>query len=217
MPDRSPPAGGTRRNILLITTDQQRYDSLGCNGGTIARNDRVWFDLGPSLEPAYYVEVEDDEGMMGYVISAADGRLLFRRNLTEDVNQPFTYRVWADSAGTHRPLNGPQGFAGDPHPTGTNDGFQASTTAPVLLTLASGPTSLNDPWLPPSATVTTGNNVDAYADLNAPTGFSSGDIRATINAPFTFDYTYDLGAQPNANTPQRMASDFAELYARILA
>ena len=26
------------RNILFITTDQQRYDSLGCNGGTIARN-----------------------------------------------------------------------------------------------------------------------------------------------------------------------------------
>ena len=25
------------RNILLITTDQQRYDALGCNGGTIAR------------------------------------------------------------------------------------------------------------------------------------------------------------------------------------
>ena len=26
-----------RRNILFITTDQQRYDSLGCNGGTVAR------------------------------------------------------------------------------------------------------------------------------------------------------------------------------------
>jgi arylsulfatase A-like enzyme len=26
-----------RRKILLITTDQQRYDTLGCNGGTLAR------------------------------------------------------------------------------------------------------------------------------------------------------------------------------------
>ncbi len=26
-----------KRNILFITTDQQRYDALGCNGGTIAR------------------------------------------------------------------------------------------------------------------------------------------------------------------------------------
>ena len=30
-------AGGRKRNILFITTDQQRYDSLGCNGGTVAR------------------------------------------------------------------------------------------------------------------------------------------------------------------------------------
>jgi arylsulfatase A-like enzyme len=37
MPDQAPATGGARRNILLITTDQQRYDSLGCNGGTIAR------------------------------------------------------------------------------------------------------------------------------------------------------------------------------------
>ena len=25
------------RKILFITTDQQRYDAIGCNGGTIAR------------------------------------------------------------------------------------------------------------------------------------------------------------------------------------
>jgi arylsulfatase A-like enzyme len=25
------------RKILFVTTDQQRYDGLGCNGGTIAR------------------------------------------------------------------------------------------------------------------------------------------------------------------------------------
>src|SRR5436309_11841300 len=25
------------RKILLVTTDQQRFDSLGCNGGTVAR------------------------------------------------------------------------------------------------------------------------------------------------------------------------------------
>jgi arylsulfatase A-like enzyme len=29
--------GRAGRNILFITTDQQRYDSLGCNGGTVAR------------------------------------------------------------------------------------------------------------------------------------------------------------------------------------
>ena len=38
MPEPDPPSGrARRRNILFITTDQQRYDSLGCNGGTVAR------------------------------------------------------------------------------------------------------------------------------------------------------------------------------------
>jgi len=31
------PVFGRKRNILLITTDQQRYDALACNGGTVAR------------------------------------------------------------------------------------------------------------------------------------------------------------------------------------
>ncbi len=31
------PTGPTGRKILFVTTDQQRYDTLGCNGGTLAR------------------------------------------------------------------------------------------------------------------------------------------------------------------------------------
>jgi len=31
------PGGSMGRNILFVTTDQQRYDSLGCNGGEIAQ------------------------------------------------------------------------------------------------------------------------------------------------------------------------------------
>ena len=38
MPEPEQSSGGARRrNILFVTTDQQRYDSLGCNGGTVAR------------------------------------------------------------------------------------------------------------------------------------------------------------------------------------
>ena len=30
-----------KRNILLITTDQMRYDALGCNGGVVARTPHI--------------------------------------------------------------------------------------------------------------------------------------------------------------------------------
>ena len=42
------------RKILCVTTDQQGYDSLGCNGGTIARTsvvDGLAADLQEHLPP----------------------------------------------------------------------------------------------------------------------------------------------------------------------
>ena len=97
---------------------------LDASDPAASRVSRVWFDLGTSLEPAYAIELATDAEMFLYVISAADGRLLFRKNLTAEACQPFTYRVWAETTGVRRSFNGPQGYAGDPNPTGTNDGFQ---------------------------------------------------------------------------------------------
>src|SRR5262245_24927742 len=34
-------ARSTRPNILLITTDQQRFDSLGCNGNSVCRTPAI--------------------------------------------------------------------------------------------------------------------------------------------------------------------------------
>src|SRR4029077_15599905 len=43
------------RKILFVTTDQQRYDSLGCNGGAIARTPTVdaLADAGVNYRRAY--------------------------------------------------------------------------------------------------------------------------------------------------------------------
>jgi hypothetical protein len=89
---------------------------------------------------------------------------------------------------------------------GNPDYFHPAYVAPSLLTLQNAPIATNDPWLPPGATQTTGNNIDAYADIASPDGFSVGDLRATTTAPNTFDRTYDLTQQPNASTNQQMAA-----------
>ena len=68
------------------------------------------------------------------------------------------------------------------------------------------PPGFVDPWLPATAVQTLGNNVDAYADLFAPDGFSNGDLRATTTAPGTFDRVYDTAAEPGASTSQTMAA-----------
>jgi extracellular elastinolytic metalloproteinase len=144
--------------------------------------------------PGYYLElwVEGDPGGSGpvfsYVIDAEGGWLLFRNNLTQ--KDSYGYRVYADGSGDYRPWDGPTGTIGTPHPTGTPNGYQAPFINAPLITIESllGPA---DPWLPPGATATTGNNTDAYLDLALPNGFGAGDLRGATTAPNTFDYQYD--------------------------
>lgn len=173
-----------------------------------ARVRRVMYRLPAGLVPAYDVEVGTPDGarLTDDVIGAADGAVLSRRSLVE--RAAYSYRVWADAAAPNLPLDGPQGNAASPNPTGSPDGFAPPFAAPSLVTLASGPIGTGDPWLPPAATETTGNNADAYADLDPPTGFtpSTADMRAATTAAGVFDHVYDTSAEPTADAGQTQAA-----------
>lgn len=168
----------------------------------------VWFRLPDGLAPAWYIEsdIEDADGphMVAHVVSAKDGTLLFRHSLTVDA--AYTYRVWADTAPPYTPMPGPTGRGWHPHPTGTPDGTKPPYSAPSLVTLQNRAFSRNDPWLPPNATTSRGNNVDAFANITQPDGYNAGDIYAVPSAPNTFDHTYDTTLEPGASTSQRMAA-----------
>ncbi len=184
------------------------------NGSVHAK--RVLYRTVKGLRPAYQVEVSVAPSARartvdeGYIVAADDGTVLRRWSLSskEKKPAPFTYRVWADQKAPHQPQDGPQGTGGTPHPTGVPDGYQAPFVPPSLVSLVSGPIKSRDPWLPANATVTTGNNVDAYSDVSAPDGFTpaSGDVRATTTSPGTFDRTYDTTLPPNANANQTQAA-----------
>jgi MYXO-CTERM domain-containing protein len=181
--------------------------------GTEPRVKKVLFPMPDELVPAYYVEVNagpannPDAEYHAYVINARDGSVLFKHNLT--ASESFTYRVWADPV-TKLPYDGPQGIDATPHPTGTPDGYQAPLDKPAnLVTLQNYEFSRNDPWLLPNATQTTGNNVDAYADLGGSDGFQvANDVRAPLSnaAERTFDYQYDLTKSPDDSSTQRTAA-----------
>jgi large repetitive protein len=173
------------------------------------RAKKVLYPLPERLVPAWHLELdvaapgETSSSMYAFVISAEDGQVLSRKNLVE--SEQFTYRVWAQNNGLFLPDDGPQGIAASPHPTGTPSGFNPANVLPVLVTLQNSPISTNDAWLAPTATETTGNNVEAYADLASPDGFNAGDLRATTTSTRTFDRTYDLSQQPNASGAQQQA------------
>ncbi len=177
---------------------------------TDVRSRPVYFPLPDGLVPGFYVELElpnDTEGRPTYfsfVVSAVDGAVLYRKDLTADA---FSYRVWADAAAPHVPLDGPQGSAATPHPTGLPDGFDPGTTTQIDVSLDNAGLSTNDPWLDPAATETRGNNVWAYADIARSNGFTQGmDIAGTVSAPGEFHYAYDFGLGPNGNVSQQRAA-----------
>ncbi len=193
--------------LLVENSDATAFEGLHLDRP--ARAKRLWFRLPDRLEPAVTVEVSvgparsTDADHFLYVLSAVDGAILFRHDLTRD--DSFTYRVWADPV-TRIPTDGPQGDDPTPHPTGLPDGYQAPFISSSLITLQNGPISTNDPWLAPGATQTSGNNADAYADISSPSGFTAGDLRATTTSGNTFDRTYNTAANPDASTTQRMAA-----------
>ena len=188
------------------------------------RTKQVYFHLPEGLEAAYYIEVQARTGpapagvlsadgsplvtseAYAYVVSAATGQLLFRKNLAADAASVareasalgaggFTYRVWADPV-TGIPLDTPAGNVPHPKAAPVPDGVQAAFLAPSDVTLPNYPFSRNDPWLAPGATETVGNNVDAFLNLFAPDGYlppialptdpPTGDFRAQLTAPGQF-------------------------------
>ena len=191
-----------------------------------ARVKRVYFHVPNGLEAAYYIEVQSHTGKpqpgmlmadgsqlateeaYAYVVSAASGKVLFRKNLVADARPTgpgeqsaigtggFTYRVWADPV-TGIPYDTPAGNQAHPKAVTTPDGAQAEFVLPSDVTLPNFPFSQEDPWLAPGATETVGNNTDAFLNLFTPDGFgnpttttpadpANGDFRAQITAPGAF-------------------------------
>ena len=214
-------------SALIALQHRDEYQHFGLAPGTLSEDGSqlvipvrvkpVLFRLPERLVPSHYVEVQVRDGRIpfavdsyAYVVSAEDSSVLFRKNQTADV--AFSYRVFAESGAGNLPLPSPLGRDGFPHPTGVANGYQGTFVSPNLITLQNIAFSRNDPWLAPNATTTTGNNVDAFADLVTPDGFTTPcvaticDLRPTLTGPRTFDRAYNPAAAPNVSNDQIMAS-----------
>ncbi|MDQ4123101.1 MAG: M36 family metallopeptidase [Acidobacteriota bacterium] len=178
-----------------------------------SRVKKVMFHLPDGYIPAYYVETRinvpstdpyiisefplSTELGYSYVISAADGRILFRNNQVSH-NTDYSYRVWADP-NTKTPFDTPAGNDVHPKLNPLPDGAQYPFVGQNDVTLSNYPFSRNDPWLPAGATETNGNNVDAFLNLFSPDGFGNptttnptdvptGDYRAQLSGPNAFHH-----------------------------
>lgn len=175
--------------------------SRAATGATLTepvRGAPVWYRHRGQLRPGWYVEtrVLPAQGprtsrLQASLIDAVDGRLQRRQELSAHAS--FLWQAYAETAPAHRPEPGPQGRADMPHPTAAPDGFRPALGPPQQIELAFAPLAFawpggrfSDPWLRVRDAETRGNNVDAYADLAEPDGFSAGDVRAQLSGPLAF-------------------------------
>lgn len=176
---------------------------------TPVRTRAVYFPVPEGVVPGFYVELdvptsENDSAYVSFVVSAVDGALLYTKNLT--AADAYTYKVWADAT-THVPLDGPQGSSATPYPNATPNGFDPMSVTQTMITLENAGLTTMDPWLATGATTTRGNNVVAYADVLRSNGFTSGsDPIGTTSSANTFDYTYNVGLDPQMAGTQQQAA-----------
>lgn len=170
----------------------------------------VMFPLGGGeFVPGYYMELWiRGYPAFSYVMDSVDTPdLLYRKNLTAHVT--FRYRVHNTGDAIFRPQDGPA--PGTPHPTGKPDGFQAKTIPDKLIRIES--LLPGDPWLPPNAITTDGNNCIAYADLRAPDGFSAGDVMGQVTSAHSFNLKYRHSK--SARDPQNLQNSLVGMFFHV--
>jgi hypothetical protein len=219
------------RDLGPIEGAESRSYSVQTPGGALrvlhATAKQVYYPSGHRLVPAYYVEFlsraarSNENQAWGLVVSAIDGSALYQTSLTD--SETYNYRVWATADKV--PMDGPI-VDSTPYPGGVPDGVVPANAAPIMIAMEGfnkNPAGAADPWLPTGATVTFGNNAQAYSDRNQfvdeggvtrNDGYNEGgltvdsgaDFRADITSALTFDRTYNLAQAPNASVNQIKAA-----------
>jgi extracellular elastinolytic metalloproteinase len=167
------------------------------------RTKPVMFPLGDGqFASGYYIELwYHGYPPFAYVLDTIETPdILFRKNLSA---RAFAYRVHNTGDAVHRPEDGPA--PGTPHPTGLPNGFQAPTIAEKLVTLDG--LLPGDPWLPPGAHRTDGNNCVAYADL------TTGKVPGTISSANQFDHRYNHAK--GSGDPQNLQASIVGMFFHV--
>jgi hypothetical protein len=178
-----------RARRVLATVDDQLVKAWEVESFGDVAQDPLSESPGPTLSAHSYL-VSDD----GKILRDADLR----------ANDAFVYRAYAETTGNRRPLDSPlASFA--PHPTGVPDG-SAPGFIPSNLVVMEAFNQTIDKWLPDNATTTSGNNAEAFADLDANRVFNTGDVRPEVRAGRVLNYTYDHELEPLATPDQSKAA-----------
>jgi hypothetical protein len=201
------------RTQLVRKRGELRGGSSAAIDVGLASTRKVWRRAGDRLIAAWVVEyyaskAGSTNGDAFRTVISDSGRVLAHDSLVADA--AFSYRVFAEATGEKHPLDGPIADP-TPHATGVPNGLFPAFITPSLVSV-DGLNATADPWLAAGKTETLGNNVDAYVDINAPSGLTAGDFRATTTAAGSFDRGYNTSLGPLVSQAQQMSSVVSLFY-----
>jgi subtilisin-like proprotein convertase family protein len=161
------------------------------------KTELVYFPLEPGLAAlAYSMVLWQPHDAYYILVDANDGRLLWRKRITNEQTQPVTYSVYNDDSPS--PLSPTSALPGA--------GFQPPFIARTNQTLVSElPAFDNLGWITDGGNVTTGNNVDAGLDVDGTNGIDAAG-RATGSPSRVFNFTYDPTVDAPSGTSYRMGA-----------
>lgn len=154
-----------------------------------------WFIREAELIPSFLnyrrATPAEGPGTYGELISTASGEVLAGGSISDEA--VYNYRIYDQ--------DDPFGHS-QPHPTGIPDGYRPAGAIPqVVRSIEELSVRTNDPWLPPAATGTRGNNVDAFFNsITEADGSCDPDVWDDVGAgaPVFVPSQGDFRAQPSS-------------------
>lgn len=182
---------------LVIATSSPEGDRVVFQRGPFSNGintELIYFPLAKgAVELAWSMTLWGDTDSYLVIVSADDGLLLFRKNITE--YDTYNYSVYpSDSPAPLSP--------GGDDPTAPTTGTVVARTVMAVESQATN----GDPWLPAGLSdpdkVTDGNNVEAGLDIDGSDGVDA-PVPASNPATNTFSYTYNPapGSPPPGDNP----------------
>ena len=150
------------------------------NGDSATVAEKMYFPTEPGVAvPAWRVLIYQPVDVYYVIVSAEDGRMLWRKNTTEDQSQSATYQVYNNTNAYMKGADSPAPLSPGPvDPTTGTQGALISRTNVTLIGNEAPNTFNNNGWITDGANSTDGNALEAGIDRDGTDGVDapqSGD------------------------------------------
>jgi hypothetical protein len=184
-------------NYELKSTDVTRNDAASTDLKTVfgegdwaTTAEKMYFPTEPGVAvPAWRVLIWQPVNAYYVIVSAEDGKMLWRKNITEDQTQSATYQVYNNPNSYVLAADNPAPLSPGPLDPTTNQQGPIGTRTNVTLIGNEAPNTLNNNgWITDGANITDGNAVEAGIDRDGTNGV---DAPQTGNPNRVFDSTWN--------------------------